>query len=693
MINELIVEGFVNGENFSHIIYLDGQNININSPITFLHLQTKDVSTTHTIDGLTFDEWHKDSLKYSDDYPQVVNGYWHVNRLTVKDSISGEDHINGRNIKSLIAAYESHRPQIEQYESEMQFSYWKMCTQVKEYFSSPLRVGCSFKHLTEAMQLDVAGIQSMLVFRHLDQYYMIFSTGCSSHLLLWNSTSFQEIEAISSGNVMEWMYVPSSSPLMHLVSRNAKPCPNVYANSLWVWNSQKRLVVVKQLSPNRLDDVMVHPMKRNYFYTIGDDKVREHKVPSNEITMEWVIPSSTGQVQQFLPSAYGSLEILVAGGDQIHTIQIKPSNRYKRHWLRFGARSKRVEEKYKLISQIALTNKTDFMKSAISSVLKKKLTTDFEIPYDLNDEMRQESRMMERSGTKNVSTVNDPTLGGALFDDVQNRIKEGAKSLADINDNLLNRLDEKYDVEEILDLLEEEMLSRQYQSESPEPVVGGQLFDNIQNMIQEGAETFTDASADTLEGLDKFIDLDKVFNELSSDGRSGDNIPSQIGNSSHFRHSSSNNNSYDGEVVALRVGAGREIRTLYGVYNPEKTSSGNDVILIYENLLVDIPFQVINCNRPSSLTAWNMDQETLLIFLEEKRIIQIYVFRGMVGFVHYLQVKNHYAIDYLRTAFLPWAPCGCVSHFLMAATKNNVFFLKADTVGHCVNELIECNDY
>lgn len=700
--NKLTIEGFVDGINMSLVIPMNGQDIYIESPMSFLNLRAQDFSTKHLINGVDFNTWFSDALKYRDTQLQVIKGYWQVNQLTVKESILGDDYINGRSLKRLLGAYESNRQFLQQYESELQLAYWKMCSRVKEYFSSPLRVGCSFKHLEQVIEMGFPGVSSILVFRHLEDYYMILSSGCSSRLLVWDATVFHEVDIIHTGNVIKWTYVPSNSHQMHLVALNgADFCPNAPVNGIWVANGQKKLILAKQLTPTIVSDVQVSPQKRNAFYVIIESRILEFNVPQLQVTNEWILPSGPTNSFKFLPSAYDTPEILATNGVVIHPIPIKASNRFKRHWLKFGARSKRVEEKYRFMNEMAFMNKSAFMKLARETILsqKMKLISKFIRPTALPTDDEDEKRMLP----SNETATENPNVGGAIFDDIQDMINNGVGIFTDQSGNVLKHFDAKYDVEGILDALEDNLLKSTAEGSRPEDsdVVGGALFDNLQNLIRGGSEEFVDLSANILSELDKKIDIEELL-ERAAQGSDVQDV--HVGNqSSNYRYSSGMDNSvgryttnilsHDGEVVALNVGSGRQIRTIYGVYNSQKSTAGSDLILIYENLFIDSPSQTIPCNRPSSLTSWQMDQETLLIFLENQIKVQIYVFRGMIGFKSYLQVDLPYPVDYLRTAILPWAPCGCLSHFLTAVSKKNLMLLKAETVGNCINEEIECNEY
>lgn len=697
----MTIEGQVSGRNLSLIILNNGKDISIESPTSFTHLQAFDLRTNHLVNGLDFNAWYKDAVKYYDTALQTINGYWQVKHMRVKGSIQGENSINGNNLKSFLNAYDSNHQHLQQYQSVLQFAYWKMCSMVKDYFSSPLRVGCSFKHLEEQIPLNFAEVSALLVFRHINKYYLMISSGCLSRLYLWGDTDFVEVDSIASGHIVEWTYVPANSAQLHLVAKNGAFCPNVVQNTVWAWNREKRLVAARQIATDVLSDVLTSPQKRNFFYRILEGRVQEIKIPELTVTNEWLVQERPPLPLRFLPPSHDSLEVLVTNGVDIHRIYIKPSNRYKRHWLNFGTRSKRLEENYRLINELAFMNKTAFLKVVKEAIKNQKMKI-------VSKLVRPTGAPIDHGDTRNIdsnpaNTTDNPTVGGAIFDDIQNTIRGGVELFTDSSADVLKHFDAKYDIEGILDALEDRLLKSPDQSvHSNSEIVGGALFDDLQSLSKDGADLFVDVSAKVVSDLDRIIDLEEFLEETVGNVQSGEDI--HVGNQSvdYGSYSGTDNSrsvyspnilSSDGEVVALNVGAGRQLRTLYAVYNSKKATPDSDLILIYENLFIDRPFQTISCYKPSSLTAWQMDQETLLIFLEDKIKVQIYVFRGMIGFKPYLQVALPYAVDFLRTAILPWAPCRCLSHFLTAVSKKNVMLLKAETVGNCINEVIECNEY
>lgn len=681
VLNKLFVEGFVNGRNMSLLIHLNGEDIRISSPMYFKHLQSRAFSTEHLVNGNHFESWYNNVLKYNDSKVQQIKGFWQINQLRVAETVRGEDTINGNNLKNVVETFKSHRPQLQSYESALRFAYWKMCSQIRDYFASPLRVGCSFKHFDMPIELRVASVSSILTFRHREKSYMILSTECISRLYLWISTQFKELWILNSGIVKKWTYVPGNTDEIHLIALNQNVvCLNVVPNAMWVWNSKYRTMrMAMQLGA--ITDVTTNPLKMGYFYILNGNTVKEMSIPQSKATNEWQLESAPASESRFLPPPYEALEVLIANGPGIQSIKIKPTNRYKRHWQTFGARSKRLEENYRIINDLSFMNKTAFLKLIRQKI---KAITRFVGPTPPPD----------TSSDFDVPSTDNPNVGGAIFDDIQATIKDGVGMFTDSSANVLSYFESKYDVEGILDAFEENLLSSPPVTEKHEEVVGGAIFDDLQSFTKEGSSQFIDLSAKALADLDKIIDLEEIFDRLE-EGRTA-----QVGNETVTQRFAQQGStiapfihSQDAEVVALNVGTGLQIRTLYGVSSTTTLATGNDAILIYENLMIKTPLQVIPCNRPSSLTAWKMDQETLLIFLEDKIRIQIYVFRGMLGFKPYIHVNLPVPAWYLTTAILPWAPCGCMNHFLGVVLEKSVQFLKAETVGHCMNEIIECTEY
>ncbi|CAH0560757.1 unnamed protein product [Brassicogethes aeneus] len=97
-----------------------------------------------------------------------------------------------------------------------------------------------------------------------------------------------------------------------------------------------------------------------------------------------------------------------------------------------------------------------------------------------------------------------------------------------------------------------------------------------------------------------------------------------------------------GDLVATKVGTKESERTLLAVAAHEEISVRDplDFITVYSDPVHGKMFHKIPTYKPSSLLSIEFGNgETLLAFLENKRILQIYEYKGINGFKHRLSAK------------------------------------------------------
>lgn len=117
----------------------------------------------------------------------------------------------------------------------------------------------------------------------------------------------------------------------------------------------------------------------------------------------------------------------------------------------------------------------------------------------------------------------------------------------------------------------------------------------------------------------------------------------------------------------------------------------------YSQIFVDIQtgllYQVLHCHRPSQLTSLELRDETILVFLEDRRNVQVYIYRGMLGFVKLTSFHLAAPAVQMRAVSLPQPSLlKCRSHYLAIATAGHeLVFLKAKTQGDCGLEVdVDC---
>ncbi|EDS33193.1 conserved hypothetical protein [Culex quinquefasciatus] len=150
-----------------------------------------------------------------------------------------------------------------------------------------------------------------------------------------------------------------------------------------------------------------------------------------------------------------------------------------------------------------------------------------------------------------------------------------------------------------------------------------------------------------------------------------------------------------GEMIAFRAGPHDRKRNLVAVSTVVDSviHGNNDVIKIFVDIQTGLLYQVLHCHRPSQLTSLELRDETILVFLEDRRSVQVYIYRGMLGFVKLTSFHLAAPVVQMRAVSLPQPSLlKCRSHYLAIATAGHeLVFLKAKTQGDCGLEVdVDC---
>ncbi|XP_053696761.1 uncharacterized protein LOC128744042 [Sabethes cyaneus] len=148
-------------------------------------------------------------------------------------------------------------------------------------------------------------------------------------------------------------------------------------------------------------------------------------------------------------------------------------------------------------------------------------------------------------------------------------------------------------------------------------------------------------------------------------------------------------NNPDGEIISFRVGESSYKQQLVAVSTVVDTiiRGDHDAVKIYHDIQLGQLYQILPCNRPSHLTALELRDETLLVFLESRQTVQIYSYRGAVeGFVRLSSFRLTVPVVQMSAISLP-QPARlllCPKHYLAIATQQHeLIFLKAKMHGNC----------
>lgn len=152
-----------------------------------------------------------------------------------------------------------------------------------------------------------------------------------------------------------------------------------------------------------------------------------------------------------------------------------------------------------------------------------------------------------------------------------------------------------------------------------------------------------------------------------------------------------------GDVVAFYAGPHNKKRHLVAVSTVIHTviQGDQDAIKIYTDIQTGKLYQVLPCHRPSHLTALELRDETILAFLEARQTVQIYIYRGMQGFVRLSNFKLTAPARAMAGVSLPQPlTIRCKLHYLAIATEQNeLIMLRAKTQGDCgLLVQVDCDD-
>ncbi|RZC43199.1 uncharacterized protein BDFB_000451, partial [Asbolus verrucosus] len=98
----------------------------------------------------------------------------------------------------------------------------------------------------------------------------------------------------------------------------------------------------------------------------------------------------------------------------------------------------------------------------------------------------------------------------------------------------------------------------------------------------------------------------------------------------------------ESDLVVMKVGIRSSKRSLLAVASHEETSvkGSLDFIKIYEDVVTGKVFHKVPTYKPSSLVSLQFNNgETLLAFMEDESVLQVYEYKGIEGFKHKLSAK------------------------------------------------------
>ncbi|KAJ6635981.1 hypothetical protein Bhyg_14567, partial [Pseudolycoriella hygida] len=172
----------------------------------------------------------------------------------------------------------------------------------------------------------------------------------------------------------------------------------------------------------------------------------------------------------------------------------------------------------------------------------------------------------------------------------------------------------------------------------------------------------------------------KIGNEISSEGiatAENQNFPNHAAE----------------EILVIPAGENRKHLVAVSSLRKHTIEGKHDLIRIYEDIIEGNLFQTLVCHGPRSLTVLNIRDEAILAFIENDASIQIFVYRGIQGFVQFTSFEFSSVIFKLTSIHLPVANVfACAKSYLAVVMKKEIRFIEAKTCGYCgINAQLACN--
>jgi female sterile (1) Nasrat len=117
------------------------------------------------------------------------------------------------------------------------------------------------------------------------------------------------------------------------------------------------------------------------------------------------------------------------------------------------------------------------------------------------------------------------------------------------------------------------------------------------------------------------------------------------------------------------------------------------MLKIYRDVIEGVVFQYIQCKDPSNILAVHFRDETLLAFMEGKKEVQIFIYRGIEGFIPFRNIQlNAYAQHMSALTLPPKINYKCDHYYLVLQIDNELRFIEMQIAGNCGNS-VKCGFY
>lgn len=338
VLGDLQVNDKVNGKDFHNLAYLQN-DLYFNSPLQFQSVQARHVEVRDTISGIKFEYWHDQSLWHNGKDLQIISGNWEIENLLIKDEAVGNGLVNNVHIQKIIdEIYKNRTEMVSNLQEHLQETK-EICYDVMRSAEQSRDQIYFLKYFENSFTMssnDGGIISAKHFFKHLNNVFLVISSGCLSEFFIWNTEKyfFVKLFQLETGFVDDWISLPELDST-YLVSNSNNYSYNCRISGSNIWKlSGKSLEHISKISNSeefkslhRIDD------RDNYFYILQNTtfpKITEFDI-SGSSTEEWILPPGRGY--RFVPDE-ANIGLAVSDGRKLSILNSNVNkSRIKRTFL------------------------------------------------------------------------------------------------------------------------------------------------------------------------------------------------------------------------------------------------------------------------------------------------------------------------------------------------------------------------
>ncbi|CAG9800989.1 unnamed protein product [Chironomus riparius] len=716
VLNSVTANGLVNSKNIANIAVLNSSP-NFDSSLTFINLEASNLVSDDRISSINFTKWYENALWKKGKEVQHIYGNWRLQTIYLENNVFGNGLINGQPINEIEKNLNKNVHEIEMALTNYSVEYRSMCEKL-QYRADDISKSSIYvlKYFEEAFKIiEYGNIFSYFTFTtKKNRNYLLVNTNCTTNIYKWKRSQeqFVKLSTVETGVIYSWNKLEPENSHDVFIITNSKmsanaPCLYGGTNS---WKMVKdNLIHISSISyDTNVLELFVHPLNSYSFYALDNlDHVTNYNI-TGQIVEKWKLPVENSTYSFLSADILGGLNL--NNGRKIYSLD-STSIRRRQRSVYSDAQIMTVSraKAHSNDSPTYTLKKPDFhlypnSNYTVPLIPSKPVKTTKRIDFmskvkDAGDVIRrsfnlQTAYLSPSSNASKIAKVNgsDDKLLFAFKSPNVTALREkmvinAAKTTLVRNDKVEN---EKFMVEKLKEL-EDAIKNDIKDSDNLQAVTDSPKMEENQTepiysfsprIIMNDENNEQGASTTERIGLENVFNFEPIVEAVMINGEgvrdTENNIIPEHG---------------QGEIAVLNVGTKKNRKTLYAV-SRKRTSviQGNNVIEIYSDIINEKVFQYIVCTDPSNIHPLHFRDETLLAFMESRREVKIYIYRGIQGFTLFKSISlPDYAYQMSSVTLPPKIQYKCDYRYLVFHFERELLFMSIKVDGNCGLRHIECD--